>query len=1185
MLKINLFVTLLLTAFLGFGPRAWSQCSISPVGSTSQTVCQGTAITPLSFSSSGGTGAIFSGLPAGVSGSYNSLNGEITLSGTPSVAGTFSYTINMVGCSGGGSATASGSLIVTSFNTLTFVSAASTANQVFCSGTSMDSVRIRITGTTTFTTSGLPDGVTAIRRNDTIILGGTPLNGTPFLPSANDTLFTYTIDLTGGCTGGTNSISGTLRVRNNSAISLQAGSNNAQTVCIGSAISSIVYKTGRANQVIFSGLPAGVSGSFDSLNRLVTLSGTPTVRGTYAYSVLVNGGCIGNPNVATGTITVQGYTVALQPTSAPINQTVCLGGTIQAITFSTTGATGIGTATGLPNGLSASWAANVLTVSGTVAASVAPGTFNFSVPMSGLTGCPGVNATGSIVVTGNRTVGAASSTPVLCIGSALDPAGITHATTIATGIGLPTGLPAGCTAVFSGNATSGTVTISGTPSAIGVYNYNIPMVGCGTANATGTITVQGYTVALRPISAPSSQTACLGGTIQAISYSTSGATGIGSATGLPTGLTASWVGNVLTVSGTVSSTATPGTYNFSVPMSGLPSCPNVNATGSIVVTGNRTVGAASSTPTICIGSSLPADITHATTIATGIGLPTGLPAGCTAVFSGNATSGTVTITGTPTSIGVYNYTIPMVGCGNANATGTITVQGYTVALRPTSAPSSQTVCLGGTIQAISYATTGATGIGTATGLPTGLTASWVSNVLTVSGTVDAGVTPGTFNFSVPMSGLTGCPGVNATGSIVVRPYNSISLTSGNGSPSLCLGDLITPIVYTTSGFSNGIVVTGLPQGITHSYDSASRITTISGTPSVRGVFVYRITALGGCTQNSSNTITGTITVNGNTILLGKKDPNLSTPDVVTNIQTRCALRPIQSVVFTTTGATGASLVPALPANSGLTANFNSGTGVFTISGTPSGSFTYIGVVRMSGGCTSGQIEPSVNITVLDSNIITLTSGSGSENQTVPRNTAMTDITFSTAGATGARFRGLPSGVTGIWAANTVTISGTPVATGTYRYIVDMVGGCPVGKGNSDTGTITVTAGGSLIGGGNGEQGFEGDDANRSNQNNASAISSGRLNSNRGLITTVTVYPVPGSDFLFVRGLASLEQTLLTIVDQTGRVVVAPHASISNDSGSSEYKLDLSSLADGVYFLRVQSATEGIDQMLRFSVKH
>ena len=624
-------------------------------------------------------------------------------------------------------------------------------------------------------------------------------------------------------------------------------------------------------------------------------------------------------------------------------------------------------------------------------------------------------------------------------------------------------------------------------------------------------------------------------------------------------------------------------------MDGLTGCPGVNATGSIVVTGNRTVGAASSTPTLCISSALPANITHATTIATGIGIPTGLPAGCTAVFSGNATSGTVTISGTPTAIGVYNYTIPMVGCGTANATGTITVQGYTVALRPISAPSSQTVCLGGTIQAISYATTGATNIGTPTGLPTGLTATWAANVLTVSGTVAASVTPGTFNFSVPLSGLPSCPSVNATGSIVVRAYNSITSTTGTPSPTVCLGDGIgasgvTPsIVYTTTGFTNGVNVSGLPSGVGYVYDQATQTTTISGTPSVRGVFVYRITALGGCTQNSSNTLTGTITVSGNTILLGKKDANLSTPDVVTNIQTRCALRPIQPVVFTTTGATGASLDPALPSNSGLSLNFNSGTGVITVSGTPSRAFTYSGVVRMSGGCTIGQLEPSVNITVLDSNIITLSSGS--ENQSVPRNAAMTDITFSTAGATGARFRGLPSGVTGTWSANTVTISGTPVATGTYRYFVDLVGGCPVGKGNSDTGTITVTAGGSLIGGGNGEQGFEGDYANRSNQSNTAAISSGRLISNRGLITTMSVYPVPGSEFLYVRGLASLEQASLSILDQTGRVVLAPHTTVSKDASTGEFKLDLSPLANGVYFLRVQSAIEGIDLMLRFSVKH
>ena len=441
-----------------------------------------------------------------------------------------------------------------------------------------------------------------------------------------------------------------------------------------------------------------------------------------------------------------------------------------------------------------------------------------------------------------------------------------------------------------------------------------------------------------------------------------------------------------------------------------------------------------------------------------------------------------------------------------------------------------------------------------------------------------------------MSGLTGCPGVNATGSIVVRGYNSITSTSGTASPSLCLGDVIgssgvTPsIVYTTVGFSNGVVVTGLPSGVTHVYDQNAQTTTISGTPSVRGVFVYRITALGGCTQSSNNSVTGTITVNGNTILLGKKDPNLSTPDVVTNVQTRCALRPIQPIVFTTTGATGASLVPALPSNSGLTVNFNSANGVFTVSGTPSQAFSYSGLVRMTGGCTSGQIEPTINITVLDSNTIDLTSATGSNNQTKPRNTAIDDITYTTMGATGARFRGLPSGVTGTWAANTVTISGTPVSIGTYQYIIDLVGGCPVGKGNSDTGTITVTAGGSLVDGGSEFQGIDGNFSTQALLNNLSFTQNGRLATNPKPASNWTVYPVPGSEFLFVRGLGGSEKVQLAILDQSGRVILKFNAG-SNDFLNGEYKIDLSLLANGVYFLRIQDLKEGFDQVLRFSIKH
>jgi len=67
--------------------------------------------------------------------------------------------------------------------------------------------------------------------------------------------------------------------------------------------------------------------------------------------------------------------------------------TLSAIYFTTTGATGIGTAIGLPAGLTASWAPNVITISGTPTVS---GTFNYIIPLTG--GYGKVNATGTIIV-------------------------------------------------------------------------------------------------------------------------------------------------------------------------------------------------------------------------------------------------------------------------------------------------------------------------------------------------------------------------------------------------------------------------------------------------------------------------------------------------------------------------------------------------------------------------------------------------------------------------------------------------------------------------------------------------------------------------------------------------------------------------------------------------------------------
>ncbi|MFH7036301.1 hypothetical protein, partial [Flavobacterium aquidurense] len=82
-----------------------------------------------------------------------------------------------------------------------------------------------------------------------------------------------------------------------------------------------------------------------------------------------------------------------------------------------------------------------------------------------------------ITVTADNSVSVASATPTLCINTVLT--NITHTTTGATGIGLVTGLPSGVTASWASN----TITISGTPTVSGVYDYSIPLTGgCGVIN-------------------------------------------------------------------------------------------------------------------------------------------------------------------------------------------------------------------------------------------------------------------------------------------------------------------------------------------------------------------------------------------------------------------------------------------------------------------------------------------------------------------------------------------------------------------------------------------------------------------------------------------------------------------------------------------------------------------------------
>jgi PKD repeat protein len=219
--------------------------------------------------------------------------------------------------------------------------------------------------------------------------------------------------------------------------------------------------------------------------------------------------------------------------------------------------------------------------------------------------------------------------------------------------------------------------------------------------------------------------------------------------------TTSTIANTLT-----NATASNEVVNYSVtPTAAGCTGPSINV--AVTVAPLNTVTSPSSNPIVCINTAISPNITFTTTGATGIGAPTGLPAGVSASFAGN----TITVSGTPTAAGTFNYSIPLTGgCGIVNATGTITV----ITQNTIAAGTNQTVCINSAITNIALATTGATGA-TFSGLPAGVTGSWAGNVATISGTPTAS---GTFNYTVTTTG--GCPPAIATGTITVTPQNTIA---------------------------------------------------------------------------------------------------------------------------------------------------------------------------------------------------------------------------------------------------------------------------------------------------------------------------------------------------------------------------------------------------------------------------
>ncbi|MBS7787239.1 choice-of-anchor L domain-containing protein, partial [Flavobacterium sp. CYK-55] len=324
----------------------------------------------------------------------------------------------------------------------------------------------------------------------------------------------------------------------------------------------------------------------------------------------------------------------------------------------------------------------------------------------------------------------------------------------------------------------------------------------------------------------------------------------------------------------------------------------------------------------------------------------------------------------------------------------------------------ETVCVGQAITPITYTTTGATnGVLASGSLPPGVTGNYNSGVFTIFGTPTAS---GTYSYSVSIT--AGTDVCSANGTIIVNPDSTITLTSAASSDNQTLCEnqsLAVNIIYTLTD-ATGATVTNLPTGINGVFNAG--IFTISGTPTIAGIYNYTVTTTGNC---ASDSLGGTITVNTGVAM------TLSTTS--NDNQALCVNTALSPIVYNT--ANGVTNVTASNLPSGVSGSFSGGN--FTLSGTPSAIGTYNYTVTTSGGC--GTVTLPGTITVDSDSTIVLSSSSSSNIQTVCTNESLpVNIVYTTTHSSDVTSIGLPPGMTGVYSSGTYTISGSSTTAGVYN---------------------------------------------------------------------------------------------------------------------------------------------------------
>ena len=573
-------------------------------------------------------------------------------------------------------------------------------------------------------------------------------------------------------------------------------------------------------------------------------------------------------------------TVSVQPgsgTSATI-QITPQNGFSGAVTLSVSG---------LPSGVTGTFgpvSSNASQLTLTASGAVAPGTYPLSI--QGVSGTLTESTTLSLQVAAAASFSLQTTPAAVTIGQGASGAAtiaILSANGFNSAVNLTvSGLPSGVTALFSPASATGTSTLTFTASAsaaTGAANVTVKGTSGSLVSTVGiTLTVAppaNFSLKASTSTPGVAQGASVTDTITVTPKSGFSGKVTLTASGLPNGVTASFnpasTATTSIVTFTAASTATTGTATVTV--TGTVGAASTSVTLSLTVKAapGVTLGAAPTSLTVTRGTSGTSTITvtpvNGFTGAVSLTIA-GLPTGVTATFSPASATSTSKLTLTASaSASLTSATLTITAkSGNISATATIAL---TVTAPPTftltSSPANVSVAAGGTgtatITVNPQGGFGGTVALTASGLPTGVTASFspssttATSTLTLTAASSAAVKATQFTVKGTSGSLA--PTLTITVTVTAPPPANFSVALAPNNPSVAQGGSGSITVAITGTAPNLVLsATGLPSGVTAAFTPLSTPGTFQGTftasaSAAKGTFQVTVKAASGSTSHTA----------------------------------------------------------------------------------------------------------------------------------------------------------------------------------------------------------------------------------------------------------------------------------------------------------------------------------------------